>query len=119
MGGQNFKELIVWQRAITFADNVHDLLTKFPNSEKFALTNQLQKSSVSVPSNIAEGSQRASKKEFIQFLYIARGSLAEAETQLILAKNRKYVSSMEYEKIFCLIDEINRMSMRLIQSLKA
>jgi len=115
---ESFRELVVWQRAMQLANKVYDAVSKFPKEEMFGLTSQMRRSAVSVASNIAEGSQRSSKKEFIQFLTIARGLLAELLTQLILAQDRQFIPRVQYEEIYSLIDEVSRMSMRLIQSLK-
>lgn len=115
---ESFRDLLVWQRAMQLANKIYDAALIFPKEEMFGLASQMRRSAVSVASNIAEGSQRGGKKEFIHFLTIARGSLAELLTQLILAQDRKYVSHSQYEEIYQLIDEVSRMSMRLVQSLK-
>ena len=115
---ESFRELIVWQRAMQLTNVVYDLTIKFPNEEMFGLSSQMRRAAISVASNIAEVSQRGGKKEFIHFLTIARGSLAELLTQLILACDKKYIDKEEYNHAHDLIDEVSRMSMRLIQSLK-
>lgn len=115
---ESFRELVVWQRAMQLANKIYDAALKFPKEEMFGLTSQMRRCAVSVASNIAEGSQRGGAKEFIHFLTISRGSLAELLTQLILAQDRKFISEAEYKEIYGLIDEVSRMSMRLIQSLK-
>ena len=84
------KKLTVWQLAIELVTDIYTLTQQFPSDERFGLTNQIQRASVSIPSNIAEGAARQSNKEFIQFLYIALGSCAEVETQLIIANNLQY-----------------------------
>lgn len=84
----------------------------------FGLSSQMRRAAISVASNIAEGSQRGGKKEFVHFLTIARGSLAELLTQLIFAYDRKFINKEEYNRAYDLIDEVSGMSMRLIQSLK-
>lgn len=78
-----------------FANDVYDLTDLFPSSEKFGLVSQLRRASVSIPSNIAEGAGRFYDKEFIQFLCISRGSLAEIETQMEIARRRGYVKSID------------------------
>lgn len=115
---KSFQDLAVWQRAMQLANKVYDAALEFPKEEVFGLTSQMRRSAVSVASNIAEGSQRSGKKEFIQFLTIARGSLAELLTQLILAQDRRFIAEEKYNEIYMLIDQVSRMSMRLIQSLK-
>ncbi len=109
---------MVWQKAIELADIVLTATDVFPGDQRFSLTKQLQNSIVSVPSNIAEGSARGTKKEFIYFLHIARGSLAEADTQLIIAQRRGYISSAAYEEINTLANHVGRMLTKLIQTLK-
>lgn len=83
---KSHKDLIVYQRAMAYVKSVYDCSSAFPDSEKFGLINQLRRAAVSISSNIAEGAVRQTKKEFVQFLYISLGSLAEVETQLELAK---------------------------------
>ena len=79
----NFKELLVWQKARNFVKDIYTLTKNFPADEKFGLTQQIRRASISIPSNISEGHMRRSKKEYIQFLSIAQGSIAELETQLM------------------------------------
>lgn len=100
---ESFRELIVWQRAMQLANSVYDLIIKFPKEEMFGLSSQMRRAAISVASNIAEGSQRGGKKEFIHFLTIARGSLAELLTQLILACDRQFITKDEYSKTHDLI----------------
>ena len=112
-----FKKLEVWKLAMRLTDIVYDITELFPASQRFGLTAQLQRSAVSVPSNIAEGAARAGKKEFIHFLYIAKGSLAELETQLIIAQTRKYVKEEAMADVLPLIESVNNMIGGLIKSL--
>ncbi len=79
-------DLLVWQRAIGMVKDVYRLTSGFPASEAYGLTSQMRRSAVSVPSNIAEGAARNTDKEFLHFLSLARGSLSELETQLVIAK---------------------------------
>ncbi len=113
-----FKQLEVWKLSMRLANAIYDVTEQFPVSQRYGLTQQIQRCAVSVPSNIAEGSARASKKEFVQFLYIARGSLAELETQFILAYARKYLPKEAYADLCAMIDSINKMLRKLIQSQK-
>jgi four helix bundle protein len=85
------KDLDVWQKAIDFVAKIYKITDLFPKTELYGLTNQLRRAAVSVPSNIAEGAARGSNKEFIQFLYIALGSLSETETQIIIAMKLGYI----------------------------
>jgi four helix bundle protein len=86
------KDLIVWQRAMDLVVEIYRLTARFPKDELYALTSQLRRAAVSVPSNIAEGCGRNSRKELHQFLGHARGSLAEVETQILIANKLNYVS---------------------------
>ncbi|MBI4090183.1 MAG: four helix bundle protein [Candidatus Kerfeldbacteria bacterium] len=81
----DFKDLRVWQRSIALVKRVYTITKNFPNDEKYGLVAQIRRSAISIPSNIAEGHLRGTKKEFRQFVVIARGSCAELETQLVLA----------------------------------
>lgn len=85
-------ELRVWRDSMELATRLYAITEKFPDAEKFGLTSQLRRAAVSVPSNIAEGAARGSRKEFVQFLTIARGSLSEIDTQIRIAVNLGFVS---------------------------
>lgn len=89
---RKYQQLIVWQRAMELVSAIYQLTSSFPDHEKFGLSSQLRRAAVSIPSNIAEGSGRGSDKDFCRFLYQARGSLTEVETQLIIAEQLKYCS---------------------------
>lgn len=91
----NHKELEAWKKSIEFVSEIYELTKDFPKEEIYGLTNQIRRCAVSIPSNIAEGSARQSDKEFIQFLYVAMGSLVELETQLIIAKNLSYIKTID------------------------
>ncbi|GAA3554487.1 four helix bundle protein [Snuella lapsa] len=90
-----FKELEIWKRSRCFCSNIYDLTSKFPESEKFGLTNQLRRASVSIPSNIAEGSSRKSNKDFCRFLEITLGSAYEIETQLLISFDLNFITELE------------------------
>ncbi|NVK84316.1 MAG: four helix bundle protein [Cytophagia bacterium] len=114
----NYKELKVWQEAIDLTESIYLVSAKFPSEEKFGLTSQIRRASVSVPSNISEGSGRNSKGEFKQFLGIANGSLCEVETQLIIAEKLNIVNeSEELEGLFDKIDHIQKMIFKLKNTL--
>ena len=83
---RRYHDLIAWQRSIALAKQVYSLTERFPDSEPYGLVSQMRRAAVSVASNIAEGASRASKREFAQFLNIAKGSLSELETQLTIAE---------------------------------
>ena len=89
--GHSYRELIAWQKAMKLVTEIYEATQRFPSEERYGLTNQLRRASVSVPSNIAEGQARFSQKEFHHFLSQARGSLVEIETQLLIARNLKYL----------------------------
>ena len=88
-----YEKLQIWQKSMELVEDIYKLTSTFPNIEKFNLISQINRSAVSIPSNIAEGKGRGSDKEFKQFLYIARGSLFELRTQLELARRLKYIKS--------------------------
>lgn len=83
-------QLKAWQESMKLVEAIYALTARFPNEEKFGLTSQMRRAAVSVPSNIAEGAARSTTKEFLNFLAIARGSLSELDTQLLLSKNLGY-----------------------------
>lgn len=103
----NHKDLEVWKKSMDLVEDVYALSKFFPNDEKFGLTNQIRRASVSVPSNISEGAARKSDKEFIQFLYIALGSLSELETQYLITVRLKYI--IENIEIENKINQVKRM----------
>ena len=109
------KDLILWQKSIDFVNTIYSITATFPRSEIYGLTSQIRRAAVSVPSNIAEGHARHSKKELIQFLYIAPGSLAELETQILIAKNRNFIKHEDYEKIINDLTELSKMTISLIR----
>lgn len=104
-----FENLNAWKGARKLVKDVYQLLDKFPNTERYALCDQIRRSIVSVPSNIAEGSGRVSPKEQLHFYEISYGSLMESYNQLILAADLKYISNDELEGIFPQIDTVARM----------
>ena len=89
------KKLDVWKLALDFVVKIYSASNDFPNHELYGLANQMRKAAVSVPSNIAEGSARNSDKEMLQFLHVSLGSLAEIETQVIIAHRLEYIQNME------------------------
>ena len=92
---KNHKDLEVWKKSMDLVSNIYKITESFPNKELYGLTNQIRRAAVSIPSNIAEGAARNSKKEFIQFLYIALGSLSELETQIIIANRLEYLKNLD------------------------
>jgi four helix bundle protein len=112
----SFKDLIVWQKSIDFVTSIYLLVKQLPKEETYALSDQLRRAVVSVPSNIAEGFGRNSTKEYIQFLYIALGSASEVETQVIIGQKIGYFKDVE--QYMQEINEIKKMLNGLISALK-
>lgn len=113
---KSYKELTVWQKSIDLVKEVYSITKIFPKDELYGLTSQIRRSAVSIPSNIAEGHSRKGTLEFIQFLKIADASSSELETQLIIAK--EIYPRINYQKVFSLLDKIQRMLSVLIRKLK-
>ena len=111
------KDLDVWKKAVNLVVYIYQTTASFPDNERFGLTNQIRRSVVSIPSNIAEGAARTSDKEFLHFLSIALGSLAELETQLIIANKLKYISDSILEICDIELTSIRKMILGLKKSL--
>jgi four helix bundle protein len=109
MKTQSYKDLVVWQKGIALAKLVYGLTRSFPSEEKFGIIAQMRRAAVSVPSNIAEGQARHTTGEFIRFLSHAEGSVAELDTQLIIATELNYCDSSSAAPAFQLISELRRM----------
>jgi four helix bundle protein len=105
----NFEKLDVWQKAIDFADLIYNETRTFPPEERFGLTNQLRRASVSISSNIAEGSSRFSKTDFARFAEISAGSVFEAVSQAFIARRQKFLSEDHFRKIYADAEELSRM----------
>lgn len=112
----NHKELDAWKLSIELVSEIYEITKTFPKEEIYGLTNQIRRCAVSIPSNIAEGSARQSDKELVQFLYISLGSLAELETQLIIAQKLSYALDLQY--FFDKLNAIKKMVLGLIKYLK-
>lgn len=115
----NYKHLIVWQKAVELVTDIYRVTKNFPPSELYGLVSQLRRSAVSIPSNIAEGQGRATKGEFLQFLCHARGSLCELETQVIIGARLGYISNDTAEGLSSKITEVARFLNGLLTSLGA
>lgn len=111
--------LEVWKLAHQLTLNVYKISKNFPSSEIYGLTSQLRRSSSSIPTNIIEGQGRQYQKEFIQFLYVAKGSLDETNYHLYLAKDLTYISKEEYDELYVTCTRIKMMLYKLIKSLKS
>ena len=107
----------VWKDSMSLTRDIYKVTSKFPASERYSLANQIRRSAVSVPSNIAEGAGRYSDKEFLQFLYIARGSLTELETQLLLSSDLGYLKNIK--EFITRLEEVRKMISGLIKHLKS
>jgi len=114
---RNFKELKIWQKGFDIAINCFKLTEDFPSEQKFALTSQINRSGVSIPSNIAEGSSRSSEKDYNRFLEISLGSCFELETQLLISQAIKYGDDTVRNKILANIDEEEKMIMSFMNKL--
>jgi len=113
----NYKNLKVWQLGIEIANDISDILLEFPKHERSDLSSQMSRCSVSIPSNIAEGSSRTDKS-FSHFVDIALGSSFELITQLIVAKHRNYINKEKFDKMEKKIEEFQRMTMSFQNGLK-
>lgn len=103
-----YKDLIVWQKSMDLVVEIYKLTESFPKSEIYGLTLQMKRCAISIPSNIAEGRRRGSKKDYRHFLIIAYGSGAELETQIEIAKRLRFNKNLDFAKIESLLNEIMR-----------
>ena len=115
---KQYQDLIAWQKAIGLVTDIYRTSSSFPRDEMYGLTSQLRRAAISIPSNIAEGQGRASTGEFIQFLCHARGSLFEVETQVIVAHNLGYVSTVQMDALIAKISELGRVLNGLITAVQ-
>ena len=114
----NYKDLIVWQKSIQLVIDIYKLTEVFPKDECYGLVSQMQRAVVSIPSNIAEGNERSSNKEFAHFLYIAKGFLAELETQIIISEKLEFINTNQSTSILISCHEIGRMINGLLTKIK-
>jgi four helix bundle protein len=117
--GDSYRDLIAWRKAMDLVTDIYRVTRAFPRDELYGLTNQLRRAAVSVPSNIAEGQARFSRKEFHHFLSQARGSLVEIETQLTIAQNLEYLSLEEIRPLLERTAELGKILNGLIASIKS
>jgi four helix bundle protein len=115
---KTYKDLEVWRKSMDLCISIYNATSIIPSEEKFGLTSQIRRSAVSIPSNIAEGWGRSSRKEYINFLYIARGSCFELDTQIILADEMHFLEKPTSEKIRENIKSVAMMLNKLISRLK-
>ena len=115
---KSFRELLVWQKGIQLVVLVYRLSKQFPREETYGLSNQMRRSAVSIPSNIAEGQAHFSRAEFVHFLRHSSGSLAELETQLLIAQRLEYADQAKVEALLKQVVEVGKILNGLINSLK-
>jgi len=113
----DFESLAVYNKAVNFINEIYKVSANFPQKERFGLTDQLRRASVSIAANIAEGNGRYSRKEYIQFLRIARGSAYECVPLLEVALSQKYLEHQEFKKLYEELEEISKMLSGLINSM--
>lgn len=114
---RDYKDLIVWQKSMDLLVEVYRLVKKLPKEETYALSDQMRRAVVSIPSNIAEGKNRSSEKEYLRFLFIARGSRAEVETQLLACVRLNYLSENDVAPALNLCSEIGKMLNAMISKM--
>jgi four helix bundle protein len=114
---QSYKDLLIWQKGIALVKSVYLLCEKLPKDEMFGLQSQMKRAAISIPSNIAEGYGRNYSQNYIQFLRMARGSLLELETQLIISRELKLVGKELFQKVQGLITEENKMLNAFIKAI--
>ena len=115
----SYKELIVWQKSMNLVVEIYKLTEFFPKSEIYGLTSQMRRCAVSIPSNIAEGRRRGSKKDYRHFLIIAYGSGAELETQIEITKRLSFSKNINFVKVDGLLNEVMRMLNKMLSTLKS
>jgi four helix bundle protein len=118
LGVQDYKELDVWRKSVALTTELYKLTSRFPDAERYGLTSQIRRATTSVAANIAEGWGRGSTGEYIQFLTVARGSLMELETHLIVACNLHFLDSDGFGSVSKPLQDIGRMLNRLISVLR-
>jgi four helix bundle protein len=106
---RDYRDLVLWQKAMRLACAAYGATRNFPRDEAFGLTRQIRRAAVSVPSNVAEGSARRTSRDFLAFLHVARGSLAELRTELLIARDVGYLADDALLSLESLIDEVGRL----------
>jgi len=112
-----FQKLIVWQKGILLSKKIYLITKTFPREEIFGITDQLKRSSVSIPSNISEGYGRNSRTDYKRFLSIALGSVYELQTQLVISKELNFIRESEFNELISIAIEIDRMLYSMIKKL--
>ncbi len=117
-GVKSHKDLVVWQKAVTLSLDVYKLTNNFPSREIYGLSSQMRRAAISIPSNIAEGSGRSTRKDYANFLHIAYGSTAELETQMLIALRLSFFDIATYESVNALLVEVSKMLRAMIEKLE-
>jgi four helix bundle protein len=115
---QDYRKLLVWEKAHQYVLSIYDMTVKFPNEERYGLTSQIRRATVSMPANIAEGCGRETNNELRRFLYIAMGSGSEVDYYLLLIHDLKWIETAEYQRLSSELNSIQRMLNAFIQKLK-
>ncbi len=113
-----FKDLEIWKKSREFCAKIYTVTSRYPETEKFGLTNQLRRASVSIPSNIAEGSSRKSNKDFSRFLQMTLGSAYEIETQLLISYDLNFINQAELDELYKDLESIIKMTSKFNATLK-
>ncbi len=119
MGVRSYRELVVWQKAMDLVESVYRATHGFPKEELYCLTSQIRRAAISIPSNIAEGQGRRTTRDFLYFLSVARGSLKELETQVLIAERLQYLDQEQRSRLIQQADEVSRLLSGLTNSLRA
>lgn len=119
MGAQSFEDLIVWPKAMDLVEAIYRSTASLPADERFGLTQQLRRAAVSISSNIAEGQGRSTPIDFLRFLFIARGSLNEVRTQLLIAVRLRFLAELAVSQLMAQCDEVKRLLSGLISSIES
>ncbi|MBN2094085.1 MAG: four helix bundle protein [Candidatus Zambryskibacteria bacterium] len=114
---KTYKDLLVWKRSIELATKIYKITEKFPKEEVYGIISQMRRSVVSISSNIAEGRNKGTRRDFVQFLRIALGSTAELESQIEISKNLKFIKIEEYSQLISETSEIGMMLRAIIRKL--
>ena len=115
VGMKSHKDLDIWKRSIKFVTTIYGVTKSFPKEERYGITNQMRRAAISISSNISEGAARHHDKEFVQFLYISLGSVAELETQIIISENLNFLSSIDSTNLQNELSEMRKMLLGLIR----
>ena len=115
---QSYRDLVAWNKAMELVTEIYRVTQKFPKEELFGLMSQIRRAAISIPSNIAEGKGRLSKGEFRQFLGNARRSLAELETQILIAQNLNYFDEAGATRLLAMVEEAGKVLNGLLSAVK-